>query len=401
MSTFFSVILYNIIDMFGLGTKHHKPRINLVISIGSSSVRASFVQDGGKNVRPVILTSHAIKFQADSQSFSRYLASMSRACVQLLQKKIDFGRFHTPDTIFCILEKPWYVAHTHTFSDDREYEFSFEGQRIKEILDGHLCYMDEFVATTPFAKTSTRVIEKRVVHSAVNGYEVDRIPPRNTVKKIDITTYVSVAPDMVLDAVQNAVNKHVKRPVIFATSALATFVVQKNIFQDLDNFLSVVVTESSTEIEYVDQGALHSMSYYMQGLDELEHNDHPAIHTQTLLSRVRLMNVGSLDNTSADVYQKAIADSASRWRASFAQNLNHFAGVGMKSDTVILLVDPEYAAWVQYALTDVRNHHLSRSHAGFHVILITMDVLDDYVGAKVAYPDMLNTLHVIFSYIIS
>lgn len=382
--------------MFGLGTTNRKPRINLVISIGSSSVRASFVSDTGSHERPVILTHDSVDFQDSVSSFSQYVQAMSKACGEVFQKSINHGTFVKPERIICVLEKPWYLSQTHTYSDDRNHEFVFTKQDTQHVLAAHVSRMQDSIQTSPFANTETRIIEKRIVHSAVNGYEVDTLPSRVRLKKIDITSYVSVAPSVVLDALQKTVTRYVAGDIIFATSSLAFFAVTRTMFEDIDSYICLSVFKQSTEISYIDQGALLSMSHFMQGTNEVYNHTDGAIHNNTLMAHMRLMDHDILHKDTSDIYHKKIAESASRWGVSFARSLNDFARVGMKSDIVVVLVEKDYIPWVKYVITDVRNNHLARSNSGFRVILVTMDVLDDYIGSKVSYPDPVNTLHSIF-----
>lgn len=382
--------------MFGLGTKQHKPRTSLVLSVGSSSVRASFVADTGSHERPVILTHHNVTFQDTVSNFSQYVQYMSKACVEVIQKNIDDGTFHNPDRIVCVLEKPWYISQTNTFSEDNIHEFTFEKKNIQNIINTHGSKLQSFIQTTPFAKVQTKQIEKRVVHSAVNGYEVDSLPSNIRLKKIDITTYLSVAPTMVLDAVERSVHRYFKGQVLFATSSLAFFAVSRNMFDDVDTFLCMSVSKNTTEIAFVEQGALLSMFHFMQGTQEIFNHNNSAVHNQTLLSHARLLNREKIQTHSSDIYQKLLEQSASRWRQSFSDGLAKLAKTGMVSDTIVLVVEKDLRAWVQHAIADARNNHLSRSGSPFRVILVTMDTLDDYIGSKVAYPDPVNTLHSIF-----
>lgn len=383
--------------MFGLGTKQDKPRTSLVISIGSSSVRASFVRDT-KPERPIIVWHDSVSFRENDSDFEQYKKNMTQACSKLIEKSIQTQGFSKPETIMCVLEKPWYVSQTYTYTQDSEHEFTFKKSTIADILKEHVAQGKRHVEKNFFNNTHTSIIEKKVVHLAVNGYEVAMVSPKTNLRTIDVTSYISFTSENILQEITQAIHRHIHHDVDFATSSFASLGLVKALFEDIQTLMLVSVSEHSTEMSFLEHGAMRSTAYFPKGTHELHRLDQDrGIHTNTLLSHLRLMGQNTTELHSSDPHIKSIQKAFESWRVSFAESLQNFSHKMMKSDIVILLVDKDYAQGIERVIQDARNSHLSRSGSVFRVILISMDDLEPYIGSYVQYPNIKNVIHTIFA----
>jgi|GEM_PF-1137021 len=377
--------------MFGFGKKRSRKETVMVVSIESSHVRACFV-DVEDMTKPYITKQSKASFATSHTSFGEYKKNMEHAIgtsLLALQK----GMVATPSQIFCVLGNPWYVASSHTHTTEEDNPFKFNKGISQEILKEETVRFVSKVKNDYFSGLPVEVIEKKIIHLAINGYPVTTIPKNEKIRRADIVSYVSVTSESIIKDITTSINQHFHREVTFATSALSHFVAVRDIFDSVGSFLAVAITGDQTEIIAVDDGSLLSVANFPVGSNVLhKHSNSQGAHVQSVLTTVKDTNLPKNKKVSS-----VSVLAAREWQEGFEKIIYSLARNHSVQNSVVLLCDREYAEWFTSVIQDSRNKHLSTSNQNFRVIILDMETLHSYVGSKVPDADLELVVHTLFT----
>lgn len=377
--------------MFGFGGKQDKKKTIIVISIESSQVRACFVdiQDGQKSY---ITKQAKASFVASQVTYVEYKKNMEQA-IGVALSVLKQGMFAAPSQVFCVLGAPWYLASSHTHTIEEENPFEFNVRVSQDILHQETQRFISVVQNKYFAGLPVDVLEKKIIHIAVNGYPVTVVPKNKKIRRVDVVSYVSLTSEKLLKDIKESVHRHFQREVVFATSALSHFVVGRDVFESVGSFSYISITGEQTEISYIDEGSLISMANFPVGNNLLhKHASLASAHTHSVVSSIKH------DQILKDKNISSVSMSAAReWQDGFESAVQNFSKNHPVQNTVVLICDKQYQTWFTSVIQDSRNKHLSVSNQNFRVIILNMEALYSYVGSKVPETDIQLAVHALFT----
>lgn len=376
--------------MFLFGSKKKTAKTCLVLSLESSHVRACFVTLGDHQ-KPYIIAEAVQSFEV-TQSFQGLVQCLDKTLAKL---------FHTNpmqvDTVLSVLGAPWYLSRTYTFLRDEEAPFLFRERDVKKILKDKVSdFETELVEKHGFSKNALRVIEKNILHIGLNGYEVEEVT-RTHVRRGEVTSYVSVAEETKLEALQSHIERFTHAKINFQTGTLVQSVVARDVFQYLERFLLVSLDGEQTELSLIHDGALIYGSSFPIGDNAFSKEAlRLGLSKETLLSELKMLEQGSLQTVSSPL-QQVLGLTEELWRQKFVASLEEILPHTAIPHQVVVLSKPHTFYWVQKALQDARNKHLSVSDTNLHAILMNAENLQSFVGSKILDPDLKLMMYASFT----
>ncbi len=381
--------------MFGFGSKKSQPKTCLVVSVESSHIRACFVSVA-PHQKPFIVAEHIQKFSEDSSS-STHLKNMKSSLHKTLQGLLEKHPTKITET-YCVLGTSWYFSRTYTHTHDEETPFLFRERDSKKILqDAVLDFKEELARSQGVSKDDLLAIEKNIVHIALNGYEVSSLS-RQHVRRVELTSYVSYGYRSQLEEIQEEIERHVNAPVHMHTSTLVQYVVARDAFEYLENFVLVSLGGKETEVTLVQQGALVFGTTFSLGDSLVEDYAKKYGYTPaTISSELSLLSAGTLHVDASKPVSRVIKGVEEEWRQAFfdcIKGISHHTAI---PNQVVVLSKPKTFFWVEQALVDARNKHLSISDSHLHAILMNVEAIQPFVGSKIINPDLKLMMYASFT----
>lgn len=236
--------------------------LSLLIDIGSASVGAALVViEKGKPPHIIANVREDISFQ-EILSSARFLFSMNHALDKVLRtlqveiKELNSrGIVASISHVFCTLSSPWFVLKTRNLNITRQKEFEVTAHTLEEFINEDITLLKEDLKETLPLK-DIRIIEKKILHIKLNGYEIVN-PYKQKTSQIEISTVVGVSSEKVTNSIDQKINRFLHAgPVHFGAFPVVAFSAIRDIFPTEKNFLFLDITGEATDVSLVENDLL-------------------------------------------------------------------------------------------------------------------------------------------------
>ena len=239
--------------------------LTLIVDIGSASVGAAFAKIGSGTAPHVVASNRVdISFQ-DTLSSSRFHNAMIRALdtalVGLEKKLKPTSRIVN---VFCTLSSPWFILKTRNIHIVNAQEFEVTEQALASFIDQDIEKLkEEMKDKLPLQDLA--IIEKKIIHIKLNGYEIKN-PYKQKTSRIELTTTLGVSSRKVIQGLENRIQKffHVKN-IHFGVFPVAAFGVIRDMFPHDENFLFLDITGETTDVTRIENGILTNSTSFPYG----------------------------------------------------------------------------------------------------------------------------------------
>lgn len=225
--------------------------LTLLVDIGSASVGAGLVIiENGKTPRIVASVRESISFQ-EVLSSQRFLFAMNQALDRVLKSLQEKTKTTgAPVNIFCTLSSPWFLLKTRNLSVVKEKEFEITERILNQFIDEDIERLkDELKETLP--PKDVRIIEKKVIHIKLNGYEIKN-PYKQKTTRIELSATVGVSSSKVVQSIERKINNFFRAEIVhFGAFPVAAFSAIRDIFPTENNFIFIDITGEATDISCV------------------------------------------------------------------------------------------------------------------------------------------------------
>ncbi len=242
-------------------SKENKEEIVALFDIGSGSVGGAMIVTSPQN-KPIILFSARIPFKVNgSWSIFDVSQNMLRALDQvalLIQK----GSHEVPDKVYAVLSSPWAHASFRVLKRKHKESFVFTQKYAKDLIEEEIKdFMKE-------ESDYNELIDRRTVNVLLNGFSVEN-PNGKRVKEVEIDLFLSLAIGDVVESIENVIMKTYKRNIKFTSQMFSDFVVVRDIFDKLDDFIIINVDEETTEVSIMINDLLSGAVFFPFGSDTM------------------------------------------------------------------------------------------------------------------------------------
>jgi len=336
----------------------------LVVHVDSSSVTGAFVSIGGGVTSVLSSASADIAIVKDlaSADFER---EMRKALSAMLATLRALGQ-GAPDRIAVYLASPWYASQVRVARTSRPTDFVASPTLLNDMISRELKAFEEEEMRASYASGAPlRAIESKTVQVKLNGY-VAADPLGKACKELELSIFVSVAPEAMLSGIEDIVEREYKAPLRFSTFLASSFVVTRDFFPHEDDYLLIDVGGEITDVSVVRAGALATSFSFPIGrnalLRRLSHGLGRSI--SEAIAICALYKEDKVEASVRDACAGIVKDSKDEWLASFQRAA--FTGAGERSlpSTVMLSVGSDIAPWF---VETVRREEFHRGSGTGHV----------------------------------
>lgn len=228
----------------------------LIVDIGSASVGAALVTiEKGKTPRVLATVREDISFQ-EALSSARFLFAMNQALDKVLKAlQTKTPSVGNPKHVFCTLSSPWFILKTRTVRIARQKEFEVTDSALEEFIDEDIAHLKEELKET-LPPQDVKIIEKKILHIKLNGYEVKN-PYKQKTSQIEVLLTVGVSSGRVVQSIERKINNFFHfNSIHFGVFPVAAFSAIRDIFPIEKNFLFLDVTGEATDVSRIDDDLL-------------------------------------------------------------------------------------------------------------------------------------------------
>lgn len=222
--------------------------LTLLVDIGSSSVGVALVSiEKGRTPNVVASVRENISFQ-EVLSSHRFLSAMNhtldKALKSLNEKTKNTG---APSNVFCTLSSPWFILKTRDLHIARDQEFEVTETNLEEFINEEVTRLkEEWKGTLP--SDDVRIIEKKILHIKLNGYEIKN-PYKQKTNRMEMTITVGVSSAKVIQSIERKINHYFHAgSVHFGAFPVAAFSAVRDIFPTEKDFLFLDITGEATDV---------------------------------------------------------------------------------------------------------------------------------------------------------
>lgn len=360
-----------------LASKKKAPERVLVVHVDSSTVTGAFISIGGGMTTVLSSASADIAIVKDlaSADFER---EMRKALSAMLATLRAMGQ-GSPDRIAVYLASPWYASQVRVARTSRPTEFVASETLLGDMISRELKAFEEEEMRASYASGAPlRAIESKTVQVKLNGYHTPS-PVGMSCKELELSIFVSVAPEATLAGIEDIVEREYKAPLKFSTFLISSFVVTRDFFPHEDDYLLVDVGGEITDVSVVRGGALTSSFSFPVGRNALLRRLSQGLG-RSISESVAICALYKEDKIEASVRTACtgiIKQSKDEWLASFQKAA--FAGAGERSlpSTVMLSVASDISPWFAETVRRDEFHRGSLTGTAPKVILLEANVFHE------------------------
>lgn len=230
--------------------------LTLLVDIGSASVGTALVLiEKGQAPRIVASVRENISFQ-EVLSSARFLFAMNQALDNALKSlQLKTKTTGIPAHVFCTLSSPWFILKTRNMHIEKKEEFEVTEKNLEGFIDEDIEKLKEELKET-LPPQDVRIIEKKIIHIKLNGYEIKN-PYKQKTSRMEMSVTVGVSSMRVIQSIERKINNffHVKS-VHFGAFPVAAFSAIRDIFPAEKNFLFLDITGEATDVSNVSDDLL-------------------------------------------------------------------------------------------------------------------------------------------------
>jgi cell division ATPase FtsA len=298
-------------------------QIAVIIDIGSASIGAALVRYA-PDAQPEILYAvrRSITFKHHG-NFEQYLRSMRSTLFNVVLKLQEEALSNTNgsqslsmadiDSVMCVFSSLWCETEHYTVQHSEDDSFTVEQTFLEERLAE-----DEEELKTAFRTshdTEATIVDRTFIHTALNGYSTAN-PYGRQAHRVEATALVTLMYTPVYEQVRETIEQlFPERVVSFRSYSLASFLVIRELFAEVTDFMTVNVIGGVTDLQLVlNDRVAHTTSfnkgiYYLS--ESIAHQlDRSAQEATTLLMAYV---DGELEQGTRDMVRPIIEQATKEW----------------------------------------------------------------------------------------
>jgi len=372
-------------------SQKNKEEVLAVFDIGSGSVGGAILISS-PNKKPIIISSFRKSFKLkdsiSGESLTKEMLQSLEEVAKYLQKDIH----RTPDKVFAILSSPWSSASLRSIKRKRPEGFVFTEKHAKELIT------EEISKFKKEAKDFDEIIDKRVVNVLLNGYEIPK-PYGKRAKEAEIQIFLSLSSSDLVEKMESSIMKTYHKNIKFTSQMFADFIIVRDVFDRLNDFIILNVDEEITEVSVMRNDFLVGTASFPYGkntfIRQIARNLNKDIaHISSLLSAHK---DGHLDYAHMEKIDLAIKDESKAWINSLKMIFRGLFIDLLIPHNIFLTTDKSSEKWFMDLLKKNSFPEFTTTSDSFNVILSNSKTLRDFYDIGMNVKDDSNlTMQSIF-----
>ncbi len=361
----------------GLFSAKGKKELVAVFDVGSSGVGgALFYKDDTSSPEIIFSVREPIPFE-ESVDFNNFLNATVKA-LEEVSKKISLAKLGAPKKIFCVLSSTWYASQTRTVLLEKNTTFIFTAKLADSLIQKEVSsFKENYLKEHGYGGDKVRLIEFKNMKTMLNGYTTLH-PLDQKTKKVEMTLFLSVSSEMVIQKIEEAIGRHMHFVDIkFSSFVLASFAVSRDMFVHRDNFLLIDVGGEITDIAMIKGDILRESISFPMGKNFLLREMAKSLQKtpDQVESIISLYNSHHAEKKISDKIDQALIQIKTNWLKKFQEAL-----VGLSNDisipsTIFLTSDDDVAEWFVDTIKNEEFSQYTLTESKFKVIVINAAML--------------------------
>jgi len=359
--------------------KQKQDTLVLVFDIGSSSVGGVLFWTQKSGVPRIIMSLREPIALEENIDANRFLLLTTQS-LNVVASKIYKAGMGAPAKIFCVLSSPWHFSQTRIISFEKNTPFVFTPTLANDLIKKEVAlFEEENLAKYSNLENSVRSIELKSIKTMLNGYETEK-PLDQKANKLEMTVFVSVGEESVLQKIEETIRKHFNfLNIKFCSFLLSSFAVVRDIHSHDDNFLLIDIGGEVTDIAMAKKNALRESVSFPLGFNFIIRE----IASSLRLSLGEARSLISLvkDEHASDSYKKKleieIDKLKTKWLNKFQESLANISNDVSIPATIFVSVEKDFADFFCQVIRNEQFNQYTFTESKFTVVLLGPEFFRD------------------------
>ena len=320
-----------------------KDELALVFDIGSSSVGGALFWTQKSGIPKIIFSIREPIALEEELNIDRFL-SLTLQSLGVVANKFHKAGLGAPKKIFCVLSSPWYVSQTRKIRLEKNTPFTFTSKLADSLIQKEInIFEEERLADYVRNDSKVRVIEIKSIKTILNGYTTDQ-PLNQKTKEVEITVFISISPEQILDKMANVISQHFKhKDMEFSSFVITSLAVTQSVFTDQEDFLLVDIGGEMTDISMIKKNVLRESISFPIGPNFIIRGVASVLHCtlDEAKSLISLHKDGHMDYRTKQKLEPVISELKKYWLKKFQESLANLSNDISMPATIFVTVDQD------------------------------------------------------------
>ncbi len=242
--------------------RSNKEKVCLLLDIGNGSITGALVLFKPKE-KPLFLCTSESRFNIpDVPNSSKLVDDVTVLLNSLIENLIKNGlkhkywigkKFKVVESLV-VFSSPWFISKTKHLILSKETPFIISPRFIDGIVENEeKVFLAELGEEAEF-----EMVEKSVVHTRINGYNLDNSLGKKT-KNLDAYLHIALVSRGVIDRINTVIQRNIHIPrekISIHTFPLISFTVIRDVFSAISDFLIMDITAEVTDLTLIQEDVI-------------------------------------------------------------------------------------------------------------------------------------------------
>jgi cell division ATPase FtsA len=373
----------------------------LLIDIGNGTISCALVVYSYGKVPKFIEAERGffpVLEKPDPDRLGENMFSLLDGTLSSLFKKKKTGRTRH---VAVSLTSPWFVLKTKHINISKENSFIITKTFLDSVVkEEERIFEDELKNDSMNSKDSFEIIEKSIVHTKINGYDIEESMGKKT-KALDSFLCMSIANREVTDKINEIIRKHTHLGddnISIHTFPLISFSVVRDIFGAVSDFILMDVTSEVTDLTLVRDNVMRKVASFPSGKNFLLRQiaKKLSVSAEIATSTLHLYNSQRLDKETSTIIDEILYEVEKEWSIYLENALSEFSENMALPESLYLTSDEDVSGIYSEFLKLSKTDSTSDFRKNLNLVYLNKKTLSNFYEAPVGLPDDFISILAVF-----
>ena len=361
--------------------------LSILLDIGNGSINGAIVLFTKNKIPRFIFTGEvpfSIPLQPSAPELSAEMKILLNKILDYLIKnglsKMTFAK--KIEKVLVTFSSPWFALKTKHINLVQQNYFLITKDFLDDIIEKEKKVFEKLLSGEDSPNKSFEIVEKSIVHTKINGYEMSNSLGRKT-KNFDAYLCLSVVGKSSIDIVHNAIlkNSHIPADMVsIHTFPVVSFIVVRDIFSANSDFIIMDITGEVTDLTLVEDNVVIKSISMPSGRNFIIRQIAKKLDLSAEIaeSNFHLYAEGKLDEKTKIQIQTILLDVEKEWSIYLESAIQEFSSQKNIPSTVYLTVDSDVAPIYKDFLSLVKTDSTAEFRKNMNLIHINKETLSHF-----------------------
>jgi cell division ATPase FtsA len=299
------------------------------------------------------------------------------------------------------LTSPWFVLKTKHINISKEDSFIITKTFLDSVVkEEERIFEDELREDSKDSKDSFEIIEKSIVHTKINGYDIEESMGKKT-KALDSFLCMSISNSRVTEKIKEIVRKQTHLGddnLSIHTFPLVSFSVVRDVFGAISDFILMDVTSEVTDLTLVRDNVMRKVASFPSGKNFLlrQISKKLSVSAEIATSTLHLYNSARLDKDTSQIIDEILYEVEKEWSIYLENALSEFSENMALPESLYLTSDEDvrdiYSEFLKLSKTD----STSDFRKNLNLVYLNKKTLSNFYEAPISFPDDFTPILAVF-----